>query len=518
MEGTREAIIQEILDWLKKVTKSPSILWLRGPAGHGKTALEFTIAEICKREGLLIGSFFFSNRIANCSDGSLLFATLAAQLIQAFPKTKRYIDKAIRNDPHIFDKALETQMKALIVEPIQRIATMTRILDAVTFGWISYPTLIVIDGLDECVGLDIQDEIIRIIGDLVQQVGLPFRFLIASRPEPNLCKAFDKLQSRLARNSLSTMLLTEDALTRRDIQIYFEGKFSELRTQHSYLPAEWPGPDTIMRLVDKASGQFVYATTIIIYISSADDRPDDRLDVILKLLDTPAGDTPYAPLDQLYSYIVRSVKHRREVLLILGQLILAKEMSNEEDILGSTSQRRIEVILNFRVGDVKRLLNSMHSVIDIGDNLKLLHASFHDFLLDPSRSNDFVVNLPEARRMLELAYIRAICFPPCMCLQYTLSSSLHSYFMSLVSILIGLDSAKKIQPDLSKMSGALKYCTEAGILKQLSQKLNCADIIGEYKSYVGAAPWMRYPATLVLKPLCAMLTVRIFHPVGFTSK
>jgi len=418
MEGTREAIIQEILDWLKKVTKSPSILWLRGPAGHGKTALEFTIAEICKREGLLIGSFFFSNRIANCSDGSLLFATLAAQLIQAFPKTKRYIDKAIRNDPHIFDKALETQMKALIVEPIQRIATMTRILDAVTFGWMSYPTLIVIDGLDECVGLDVQDEIIRIIGDLVQQVGLPFRFLIASRPEPNLCKAFDKLQSRLSKDSLSTLLLTEDALTRRDIRIYFEGKFSELRAQYSYLPAEWPGPDTIMRLVDKASGQFVYATTIIMYISSADDRPDDRLDVILKLLDTPAGDAPYAPLDQLYSYIVLSVKHRREVLLILGQLILAKEMANEEDILGSNSQRRIEVILNFRVGDVKRLLNSMHSVIDIGDNLKLLHASFHDFLLDPSRSNDFVVKLPEARRMLELAYIRAICSPPCMCLRH----------------------------------------------------------------------------------------------------
>jgi len=167
MDGTREAIIQEILDWLKKLTKSSSILWLRGPAGHGKTALEFTIAEICRSEGLLIGSFFFSNRIANCSDGILLFATLAAQLIQAFPSTKRYIDKAIRNDPHIFEKALEAQMKALVVEPIQRIATMTRLIDAVTFGLKSYPTLIVIDGLDECAGLDVQDEIIRIIGDLV---------------------------------------------------------------------------------------------------------------------------------------------------------------------------------------------------------------------------------------------------------------------------------------------------------------------------------------------------------------
>ena len=423
MEGTREVIIQEILDWLKKVTESSSILWLQGPAGHGKTALEFTIAEICKRKGFLIGSFFFSNRITNCNDANLLFATLAAELIQACPSTKFYIDKAIRDDPHIFHKALVTQMKVLIVEPIQRMATLAHI-DTVTFGRKAYPTLVVIDGLDECADLDDQDEIIRIIGDLAQQRGLPFRFLIASRPEPNICETFEKLQSRLSRDSCSTLLLTEDALTRRDIQIYLEHKFSELRARRSYLRAEWPGLDIIMRLVDKASGQFIYATTIIKYISSPDDRADDRLDVILKMLDTPVGDTPYAPLDQLYQYIVRTVKHRAQVLPILGQVILAEEMSDEEDILGSpsssTSQRRIEVILNLRVGDVKRLLNRMHSVIDVGEDLKLLHTSFQDFLLDPSRSNDFVVNLPEARVMMGLAYIQAICNCSCMCVYHWL--------------------------------------------------------------------------------------------------
>jgi len=419
MEKTREAIIQEILDWVKKLTDSSSIFWLRGPAGHGKTALMFTIAEICRREGLLIGSFFFSNSIANCSDASFIFSTLAAELIQAYPSTRYYIDKAIREDPHIFDKALEMQMKALIVEPVQYMASMADHTNTVTFERKSYPILIVIDGLDECADPDDQDEIVRIIGDLAKQRGLPLRFLIASRPEPNIREAFEKLQSRLSKDSFSTLLLTEDALTRRDIQIYFKRKFDELRARHSYLPAGWPGPNIIMRLVDKASGQFVYATTIFIYVSSRDDRPYDRLNMILKMLDIPVGDTPYAPLDQLYRHIVRTVKHRTEVLLILGQLILAKEMPNEKDVLGSpsnsTSQKRIEVILNLRVGDVERLLNRMHSVIDVVEDLKLLHASFQDFLLDPSRSEDFAVNLPEARLMLGLAYLQAICTCSCMC-------------------------------------------------------------------------------------------------------
>jgi len=414
MEGTREAIIQEILDWLKKVTKSSSILWLRGPAGHGKTALEFTIAEICRQEGLLIGSFFFSNRIANCSDGGALFTTLATQLMQALPSTARHIDKAIRHDPHIFEKALETQTKALIFEPIKRVATMARVINIVTFGMKSYPTLIVIDGLDECAGIDVQDEIIRIIGDLVQNLRLPLKFLIASRPEPNLCEAFEKLQSKLPKDSFSTLILTEDALSRRDIQIYFERKFSELRARHRYLPAEWPGPDIILRLVDKASGQFVYATTIVIYISSPDDRPDDRLDIILKLLDTPVGDAPYAPLDQLYTLIVHSVpaKHRGSVLQILGQLIVVRELDGQRDIIGGLSKSsRTEQILDLRNGDIKRLLRTLHSVIDVDEDLKLLHASFSDFLLDPLRSVDFFVDLVESRKMLGLAYIQAICNP-----------------------------------------------------------------------------------------------------------
>jgi len=520
MEGTREAIIQEILDWLKKVTHSSSILWLQGPLGHGKTALEFTIAEICKREGLLIGSFFFSNRIANCRDGGLLFSTLAAQLIQAFPKTKRYIDKAIRNDPDIFNKSLETQMRALIVEPIQCIATMTRVIDTVTFGLKSYPTVIIIDGLDECANLGVQNEIIRIIGNLVLRLRLPLRFLIASRPEPNLCEAFEELQSRLSKDSLSTLLLTEDALTRRDIQIYFEGKFADLRAWHSDLPADWPGPDIILQLVDNASGQFFYATTVIAYICTRYHNPNNRLRSILKQSETPAGDVPYAPLDQLYSCVVRSVTRRMEVLEILGQLILAREMSNEEDILGSpsnsTSQSRMEVILNLRVGDANELLNRMHSVVDVGEDLKLRHASFCDFLLDPSRSKDFQVNLSDARRVLGLAYMRTICLPPCMYVYYWYHHSTH-IFTSSVAIFIDPEPANFFKPELSKLRKALQYCAAVGLLEQLSEGLNGADIIGEYELYVRAAPWKRYPTTLVLKEICATLTVRIFYPVGFTS-
>src|SRR4051812_38177972 len=120
LEGTRVAIIQEIMDWVKGgADESASILWLKGPAGAGKTALEYTMAHLCKEQGLLIAAFIFSRTAAQSSDGKLLIPTLASQLIQAFPEIKFYIDKAIRDDPQLLDKASDTQMTKLIIEPLR---------------------------------------------------------------------------------------------------------------------------------------------------------------------------------------------------------------------------------------------------------------------------------------------------------------------------------------------------------------------------------------------------------------
>jgi len=306
-------------------------------------------------------------------------------------------------------------MKVLIIEPIKQVATMARFLDTVTFGLKSYPTLIVIDGLDEVNGNDVQCDIIRIIGDAMRDVRLPLRFLIASRPEAHICLAISKLRSQFPDDRVSVIDLNQDVLVHRDIRHYFTIKFGEIRSMHPYLPADWPSLDVIAYLLDRASGQFVFATTVIAYFSSPDDRPDDRLKVILKVLETPVGDAPYSTLDQLYTHIVHSVpvKHRAEVMKILGQLIVIRDLTEQHDILGVLSKSsRIEQILGLREGDVKRLLRTLYSVIDVGDDLKLLHASFPDFLLDPSRSMNLFVDVTESRMMLGLAYIRAICNPP----------------------------------------------------------------------------------------------------------
>jgi len=408
MEETRVELVAELDDWEKSSVDAPTMKWVVGGAGEGKTALLLTFADLCKRHKRSVGTFFASNRIANCSDGSRIVATLAVQLMQSLPSTAKYIDKALRQDPHILSKGREVQMKALIVEPIKRIAMVTRFLSTITFGLKSYPTLIVIDGLDEVTGKDAQTDIIKIIGNTMKDIRLPLRFLVASRPEPHIVEAVQSLRSRFLEDCISIMDLRKDILVHRDIRRYFKIKFEEIRAKDDYLPLDWPGEDVIDQLVDKASGQFIYATTVMPYIMFEYHSPDERLAIIRGLLATPPGDKPYHNLDELYSHIVRNATRGGDILKILALLITINQLISTANASAGTfaqlcSPLKLGEILGLKQGEVRRCLTDMHSVVNVGDDkrdIQIYHKSFPDFLLDHSRSKEFAIDLQAAHHCL----------------------------------------------------------------------------------------------------------------------
>jgi len=404
MEETRVELRQELDDWETSPLDGATMKWVVGGAGDGKTALLLTFADLCRRQKRSIGAFFASNRITDCSDGNRIIATLASQLMQALPSTAKYIDKALHDDPYLFSKAREVQMNALIIEPIKRIAMRTRLLSAITFGLKAYPTLIVIDGLDEITGKDVQTDIIKIIGNAMRNIRLPLRFLVASRPEPHIVDAINALRSQFPEERVSIMDLREDTLVHRDIRRYFNVKFEEIRAKDTYLPHDWPGENVVDQLVDKASGQFIYATTIMPYIMLQYRSPEERLAIIRGLLEKPPGDKPYQHLDELYSLIVRNANRRADMLRIMVLIIVINRLITTANVPPGPSthlrsQQKLGDILGLRKGDVRRCLMDMHSVVNIGDDdrdVQIYHKSFPDFLLDPSRFNEFVIDVEDA--------------------------------------------------------------------------------------------------------------------------
>ena len=149
---TRKTIIGEIMSWIRDPSRTSSVLWFNGPAGAGKTAIPQSLCKLCVAAQRLAGRFFFSRHAAGRSTTSSL------ALSYAIPNVGKIIDAIVAYDPSIPTKALEIQLQKLILEPLQQISEES-----------NKPIVIIIDGLDECEGEDMQSNVLRLLGSVFQR-------------------------------------------------------------------------------------------------------------------------------------------------------------------------------------------------------------------------------------------------------------------------------------------------------------------------------------------------------------
>ncbi|KAF8975997.1 hypothetical protein BDQ17DRAFT_1459609, partial [Cyathus striatus] len=67
----------------------------------------------------------------------------------------------------------------------------------------------------------------------------------------------------------------------------------------------------IKKLIEKASGQFIYPATVIKYIGNHRSDPVQQLGIILDIDNSQTGN-PYAEIDALYTFILKSAQVRYE--------------------------------------------------------------------------------------------------------------------------------------------------------------------------------------------------------------
>jgi hypothetical protein len=375
---TREAILAKIEAWVKERPENGGllVLWMYGPAGAGKSAIAQSIAELC--EAFLAASFFFSRTAHGRSDNSRLVATIVWQLIKSIPEIREIVLSALEYDPTLLSQTPATQMKALIVDPMNQVP-----MDLLAKS----SRLVIIDGLDECFPPESQNDILDILSTSLQHFKTPLYFLITSRPHTNIRYAFS---SNAFRSIMHTLPLEHDHQSTQDIRHCLTSSFEEIRRKHVYLPSSWPKADDIEVLVEKSSGQFIYATTVIRYIARGHHGHEKRLDIVLKLRLPDNSATPFAMLDALYLQIFRSVGEDEidKVVEILGALVFLKENLKQ--------LKDLEEFFSYRPGELASIMGDMHALVHIPDSrsksVKIYHASLPDFLLDPTRSQSFYLH------------------------------------------------------------------------------------------------------------------------------
>ncbi|KAF8161702.1 hypothetical protein BJ912DRAFT_311645 [Pholiota molesta] len=356
------------------------VIWLYGPAGAGKTAIERSIAEECEEEGLLAASFFFSRAVAGRNDSSRFVATLAYQLLLSMPQISDPILSAIERDPTIFSRSLSVQMQVLVIAPLTSEPNPLP----------NIPRVAVVDGVDEC-GPDgkSQANFLNVLGAAAAKLQhIPLIFLIASRPEFEIRQTF---KQRPLNSLMRGLFLDNNYQADDDIRLYLNSKFQEVRQNQlglgTTLADTWPTVSEIGQLVKNSSGQFIFAATVMKFIDSPRRHPAHRLNIILGLSDA-GKETPFAALDALYSIILSAVDDLQQVLQVLTLLVLADDYSDK---------LRVDVVEQLLGFDVQRALMDMHSLLLVpppGENsvLRIHHASLYDFLMNQSRSHDLYID------------------------------------------------------------------------------------------------------------------------------
>ena len=408
-----------------------SVLWFNGPAGSGKTAIAQSLCKRCAAVQWLAGSFFFSRLAPGRNNAECLFPTISYGLCLAIPEVGKIIDEVVTNDPSIPTKALEIQLQKLILEPLQQVSEESK-----------EPIVIIIDGLDECEDEEVQSNVLRLLGSVFHDPSVRgcdrICFIVTSRPEPWI---HDEFTIEPLSSITRQLFLGQTPEANDDIRTFFRLGFTEIhdspkhRLTMSNVAKPWPSYIVIDDLVDKASGQFIYPATVLKFVGDPNYRPTDRLNIITSLPvishSVPAP-KPLAALDQLYSQILSMSSDKPRTLDVLSALIAMQASTSELFVKWRTFHvvllRIAEELLGLQPGDGSQALRMTHSLVHIPgrslmwedddvillfpeyfydhqyeDEIRFYHKSFIDYLLDPSRSLDYCVDMKEMITRLALA-------------------------------------------------------------------------------------------------------------------
>lgn len=367
LEGTRVKLLHDIEEW----ATSPAgrcIFWLNGKAGTGKSIISRTIAKRLQGQGLLGASFFFKRGEEDRRNAKHLFPTLMAQLMSIIPQFKSEIQKAIHSDPYISERALGEQFDKLVLKPLLNV-DLNRTVTMV----------IVIDALDECeysIPNDIKT-LLQLLPQVQLSKGVQLRFFLTSRPELPIQLGFKEIEADHKNMNLYDVPVSEIT---HDISIYLWKAFSNIRLEHG-ISLIWPGEEAVQVLLARTVPLFISAAILCRFINESSD-PQDRLERVITDQSIYVSEMASTYLPVLKQLLIGQSQWGVQQLVeefkqIIGAIIM---------LATPLSVSALSKLLNMKANKIQKLLNRLHSVLNIPSDLdepvRILHLSFRDFLLD----------------------------------------------------------------------------------------------------------------------------------------
>ena len=188
-----------------------------------------------------------------------------------------------------------------------------------------------------------------------------------------------------------------------DIKLFFNAHLTNIAKywSDSDLMEGWPSTSDISVLCEKAGGLFIYASTVVKFVSSQHHQPAERLALLISLPQNTNCEGQ-SGIDILYTELLIQAFHDMEpddqqffqhLRSVIGAVLLVFNPLSKKSLSG--------LLTNFNTpSSISTALHSFHSLLlipdGVGDPICPFHKSFPDFLMDPGRCTDkrFFVDPP----------------------------------------------------------------------------------------------------------------------------
>ncbi|CCA76951.1 related to archipelago beta form (F-box-WD40 repeat protein) [Serendipita indica DSM 11827] len=300
LTGTREAVLQTIYRWAGDITSDKPIFWLCDIAGSGKSTVAMSAADAWKKEGVLGGQFFFSLTSSEGSTTDKFCSTIARDLVDYIPKLAPHVAGAVKRHPSLIRSSLQEQFRMLVIDPLHHLQGRV---------------ILVVDALDECQSGSQRRELVEMLSTAVREAK-NLKIFMTSRPDP-------VIQAVLGSLSIKSKL--EDRLH----DVHHRDNIDDIAT---YIQKELNGvlPEAKrLRLVEKANGLFIWASTACRMLSSETtlDLPESIYDRLISVDQT-------GEIDDVYKLVFERMDPKSHTTMssMLALLLAAFEPLSTDDL------------------------------------------------------------------------------------------------------------------------------------------------------------------------------------------
>jgi len=259
LEGTREELLKEIVDWINDFEKDTRrIFWLHGLAGTGKSSIAHTVAYRFQQLERLGSCFCFDRSRMAEQRHEKVFSTIAQDLANRDASLRKQLTTVVRGSAALKNTTdILQQWEELIMKPAKALAQA-----------IMGPIVIIVDALDESGDAASRRVLLRILGNAMAEsriTDLPanLRFLITSRPLPDIHKALGD-KTHIRRKAMDSIPAES---TKHDILRYISDELAEV-------DFERPNQEVFTSLAGSSSQIFEWARLACVYI-----RGENGLDI-----------------------------------------------------------------------------------------------------------------------------------------------------------------------------------------------------------------------------------------------